>query len=817
MLEGNQTNNLNGQKDDKIERLTKLRKAPGTNEQTEGQVSKPNSPDFKNLAGFSTESNSPDYAEDGDPCDSEIDAYIFQEINGAQEIHDDYSDYPFSLEKSKPEIWEDFIIEYGKKDGRGGKKEAKGQKEDNSKNKEESKNSGSLSKSHTGSYTTESASNYSDQFSRNILYETSQADRRLDVFARVTHAATKKISDGESKFLTQFDSLKEARETIQEALISLSEDVGEQNLQKNKFESRIKNPKKKHQIELNQQNLEATQKEIQRLEKEIASNEAKLARIERFEQTKENIDTILDYIKKSDTKCIAIFGKECQNKLLVGINGKSNKEFVEIALQEIFEAIHNFIIGKQSNATNIGIEKLTIELREALQKAAVVYGQATFSESSSQHSSSQGTGSKHQSKMSKSSATKSKISQDTSSYKLSNKEEDSIIKDIEHFVEFILRSNQGKWVYDLVKKGKGFEVINGSGDDTDKGQKDIHAEVNIIDHLVNSKFDGKGEFYIGNNKKACQGCKLSIGYFNSLDHKFKISYIASHNDLKGVVNKDGIIYSPPQFIIENEMLNNVLTRSLLKKVLPQVQDSRIVQNSRKDGSPRYFESHSQSKKNPPKKSKKEASDTHWYAEDEVNILLNNQLTDREAYTIISQTQFEHTDLLIDNTIHAVQEALRGNVVVMPIHLHGNHWTGAMFRQNADGNLQVIYVDPTGEGVESNVNAQWLVATINKLASNAQIIDLQFEQQFNDYDCGRFTVNNLARLAQADFSNIDIIEDDDGDNQVQREEIKNLLLHPESGVFPSGERTLYRDTINQHDTAMQQNNDSTKKNLGAKKL
>ncbi|MCX6723241.1 MAG: Ulp1 family isopeptidase, partial [Candidatus Staskawiczbacteria bacterium] len=117
------------------------------------------------------------------------------------------------------------------------------------------------------------------------------------------------------------------------------------------------------------------------------------------------------------------------------------------------------------------------------------------------------------------------------------------------------------------------------------------------------------------------------------------------------------------------------------------------------------------------------------------------------------TIFENAELLPNSTRNAVQAALAGNIVAMPIHLHGNHWVGAIFRRQADGAIQVIYNNPQGYVIDLEPNAVRFVATIQAITQNVtpdrapNIIDLHLWQQCNGVDCGPFTVDNLVRLAR----------------------------------------------------------------------
>ena len=146
---------------------------------------------------------------------------------------------------------------------------------------------------------------------------------------------------------------------------------------------------------------------------------------------------------------------------------------------------------------------------------------------------------------------------------------------------------------------------------------------------------------------------------------------------------------------------------------------------------------------------------YWYTEDNIADLLRQLLPDEQHYHIIAQTQLENLDLLQANLNQAIGNVIgNDHVAVMPVHLHGNHWIGIMIHQQADGDVQVIIINPTGAGIGDEANAPLLIQIINQAVaalspgSIANIIDLTLRQQYNGNDCGPLTVDNLVRLAEA---------------------------------------------------------------------
>jgi len=147
----------------------------------------------------------------------------------------------------------------------------------------------------------------------------------------------------------------------------------------------------------------------------------------------------------------------------------------------------------------------------------------------------------------------------------------------------------------------------------------------------------------------------------------------------------------------------------------------------------------------------------WYNDEHIRNLLKYYLPNEDDYAIIAPTVFNNTDLLRSNTIAAVQAAIAGQVAVMPINLHGNHWVGAVINMQHDGTLQVIFNNPFGDRMELEPNAVAFVQTIQAVMHNIDpavtinIIDLELPQQQNGDDCGVFTTDNLVKLARLAFT------------------------------------------------------------------
>ncbi len=144
-------------------------------------------------------------------------------------------------------------------------------------------------------------------------------------------------------------------------------------------------------------------------------------------------------------------------------------------------------------------------------------------------------------------------------------------------------------------------------------------------------------------------------------------------------------------------------------------------------------------------------DRYLYTEDDINILLSTLLPPN-GYTVSAQTQMEGGDLLMENLGTAIGRALDGETALMPIHVHGNHWVGAMLRPQNNGEVQILYTDSIGDTEDGRTSLQLFLNALTSFATahpgmtnGINFINLSRNQQLNGYDCGRFVVMNLLRL------------------------------------------------------------------------
>ncbi|MDZ5762262.1 Leucine Rich repeat-containing protein [Candidatus Cyrtobacter comes] len=201
-------------------------------------------------------------------------------------------------------------------------------------------------------------------------------------------------------------------------------------------------------------------------------------------------------------------------------------------------------------------------------------------------------------------------------------------------------------------------------------------------------------------------------------------------------------------------------------------------------------------------SNKSMADRGWYSEDDISILLSTYLsTDR--YSVIAQTQIEDNDLLTENINMALETVLNGRVAIMPIHVSGNHWVAAMFRPLDGGAVQVLYIDSLGmvsRGARANfVSFESAVEGARDIVDNLEIINLSHVQQLNGYDCARFAVANMLKLADLE-DQLNNLQDHQGINRIIhmlpdqrdvdniREQYSHVIAHAEEHRAQLSSRT-----------------------------
>ncbi len=509
-------------------------------------------------------------------------------------------------------------------------------------------------------------------------------------------------------------------------------------------------------------------------------------KFERLKVLKDNQSNINQKV----TPSVAVFINKIVGKLLIGINGNSNEEFVKKALDTISALIETEKLGELQNLIDSGSDEAINEIIKG--------GTSESSSSLVKKSGNSGKGSTTSHGRSFNEGSLGGSNRSNISRKLTN------VSNVSggRFDTFVDTLKKNKELLNYLKNDN-YEILKGKAD------ADTHAEMNVIDDYIQKYINKQPEdavdfgesasllkdsgsrgsgsnnnWYIGNNKPPCLGCGTSIkllphifGSCSGLNFETRADRDA---DLNGIFDfregKEGsFIYSPAQFIKNSDgvdytpLLKARLTKGYFKAV-SGVKNEKV----------------------------KDAAADYWYSEDDINTLLRDPTINTSGAELIAQTQFENTALLVSNIYAAMQTALNGEVAMMPINVNGNHWVSALFRLGDNGNVQIIYIDPLGNNLELYPNAALFITAITEIDANAQFLDLSITQQSNDYDCGRFIVHNLAQLARATNSQINalFVENANGNTAGGSfmEAIRGIGLLLEEGRFPEACRILYKSIL-----------------------
>ena len=151
-------------------------------------------------------------------------------------------------------------------------------------------------------------------------------------------------------------------------------------------------------------------------------------------------------------------------------------------------------------------------------------------------------------------------------------------------------------------------------------------------------------------------------------------------------------------------------------------------------------------------------DTEWYSNKKINNVLSHELRLRgkEDVVALKAIPLEGSDYFAKTLSEAVIRARRGETVLMPINIHGDHWVGGMMKKGVDGKLKFFYNDSIGNEMASDMSEE-----IKRAETGIEIIDLKAQQQSDNYNCGPLTIHNLLEMSRA--------------KSLEEEELKKKLL------------------------------------------
>ncbi len=154
-------------------------------------------------------------------------------------------------------------------------------------------------------------------------------------------------------------------------------------------------------------------------------------------------------------------------------------------------------------------------------------------------------------------------------------------------------------------------------------------------------------------------------------------------------------------------------------------------------------------------------DTEWYSNEKINDVLSHELHGKKDVVALNAIPLKGipprgSDNFKETLRKAVEEAIKGKAVLMPININGNHWVGGMMKKGDDGKLKFFYNDSIGNEMASDMSEE-----IKRAATGIEIIDLKAQQQSDNYNCGPLTIHNLLEMSRA--------------KSLEEEELKKKLL------------------------------------------
>ncbi|MBU6140381.1 MAG: hypothetical protein KGP29_02340 [Proteobacteria bacterium] len=144
--------------------------------------------------------------------------------------------------------------------------------------------------------------------------------------------------------------------------------------------------------------------------------------------------------------------------------------------------------------------------------------------------------------------------------------------------------------------------------------------------------------------------------------------------------------------------------------------------------------------------------TEWYSDRDISRVLTEEIKSRSGVELSGIVQVsddsEAKELFKSQFQLAIDQATKGDVVMIPINLSKKHWIGGVMRMNEKGELEFIYNDSLGdsEGSELEVFHSKLKGWIGELSPEVTVTDLGVRQQNDGHNCGPFTIHNLLALA-----------------------------------------------------------------------
>lgn len=110
--------------------------------------------------------------------------------------------------------------------------------------------------------------------------------------------------------------------------------------------------------------------------------------------------------------------------------------------------------------------------------------------------------------------------------------------------------------------------------------------------------------------------------------------------------------------------------------------------------------------------------------------------------------------------------------VVPVNLGNSHWTSLIITKDQEGGLIFNYNNPDGTPINRNLKEM-----LEQLDPTAPIIDFVTKQQWNDYDCGAITIDNLVKIVNGEpiKSNLDKNSSENYAAQLRKEHAELITM------------------------------------------
>ncbi len=274
--------------------------------------------------------------------------------------------------------------------------------------------------------------------------------------------------------------------------------------------------------------------------------------------------------------------------------------------------------------------------------------------------------------------------------------------------------------------------------------------------------------------------KIQILKSNYFDEQNKIEIfgklVAKQADLKDLELKDHNNFEikhdsflPDRYILSRQNKKKLIDRDKAKLPNMQAISPNTEYHNNQTGSGEVGEQNAMasSSKNKHNQTGSGEVDPRWYADNEINKLLDNYANNNPKVTkhnveILSTNSLKDPPDTVTREL-SDSEVNKNTIHLYPIqHIEGEHYVGLAVTKDNNNEVHAFYADPLNS-INSPRFTQLEKKLDNAFGSGVKTHNISTAQQENDYDCGPYTVENLKILAEnippggeINQSNLDIL-------------------------------------------------------------